>query len=167
MSENCLKSGEKADGSPLAISLSSCGGNEADYWEAHLETWSQSGLTQAEYCRRHNLNYNKFCRWKERFNHYYPPRSSVKLVEVKRDFRLNANAVRGPNGFNSAGPGLSGSGIRFWCGEFCIEVGVQFCSSSLSQLIETLQELGLERLKTKGCADSVGSVGRVGSVGSE
>ena len=157
MSSSSSKSGNL----PVSLKSSdSTDGDSADYWESHLESWSQSGLTQADYCRRHNLNYNKFCRWKERFNHYYPPRSSVKLVEVKRNFTLNANARPAPNAFNTAGPGLSPSGIRFWCGEFCIEVGVQFCSSSLSQLIGTLQELGL---KTKRSSNSVGSVGSVGS----
>ena len=166
MSSSSSKSGN------LPVTLNSSESSDADYWERHLENWNKSGLTQAEYCRRHNLNYNKFCKWKERFSQYYPSRSSVKLVEVKRDFTLNTNTPsfgsagsgsrppKAPNGSNAPGPVLSPSGIRFWCGEFCIEVGVQFSSSSLSQLLGTLQEL---RLETARSANSAGGVERVGS----
>ena len=27
------------------------------YWKQHIEHWQQTGLTQAEYCRRHNLKH--------------------------------------------------------------------------------------------------------------
>lgn len=29
-------------------------------WLNHIETWKSSGLTQVEYCRRHDLNPNTF-----------------------------------------------------------------------------------------------------------
>ena len=27
-----------------------------DYWQSHLDSWVQSGLSQAAYCRRHDLD---------------------------------------------------------------------------------------------------------------
>ena len=133
-----------------------------DYWQGHLESWRQSGLSQAAYCRRHNLKYVNFRKWKERLS-TYPPRSSLKLVEVRRDFPLNFNSPYsqyfgsvGNAGYCSppsntirsgvkvgsrVGNGQAHSGIRFWCGEFCIEVDVEFSCESLSQLIRTLQGL--------------------------
>jgi hypothetical protein len=27
-----------------------------DYWQGHVSEWSVSGLSQAEYCRRHGLS---------------------------------------------------------------------------------------------------------------
>jgi hypothetical protein len=137
-----------------------------DYWQGHLDSWVQSGLSQAAYCRRHDLDYGRFRKWKERLS-TYPKHSSIKLVEVKRDFSFNASTQ-----FQSPffGPWCSGdhsysygtnlppeinrvgnrqpsstssasSGIRFWCGSFCIEIDVGFSSESLSQLVRKLQSL--------------------------
>ena len=35
-------------------------------WRRHIEAWSRSGLSQAEYCRRHGLQRKAFSRWKRR-----------------------------------------------------------------------------------------------------
>ena len=130
-----------------------------DYWQGHLDSWVQSGLSQAAYCRRHDLDYGRFRKWKERLS-TYPKHSSIKLVEVKQDFSFNASPQfqspffgpwcsgdhsRGgkiPPEINRVGdrqPSSVSSGIRFWCGPFCIEIDVGFSSESLSQLIRTLQ----------------------------
>jgi hypothetical protein len=61
-----------------------------DYWQDHLDSWIQSGLSQAAYRRRHDLDYGRFRKWKERLS-TYPKHSSIKLVEVKRDFSFSAS----------------------------------------------------------------------------
>jgi hypothetical protein len=33
------------------------------YWSVHFEAWRRSGVSRAEYCRRHNLNERTFVRW--------------------------------------------------------------------------------------------------------
>ncbi|MGH6836552.1 MAG: IS66 family insertion sequence element accessory protein TnpA [Methylocella sp.] len=33
------------------------------YWSVHFEAWRRSGVSRAEYCRRHNLNECTFVRW--------------------------------------------------------------------------------------------------------
>lgn len=159
---------------------------DADYWQHHIDSWMQSGLTQVSYCRRHHLDYKKFCKWKGRLKSYPTSGCSIKLVEVKRDFKLKGNVQSPlfgcdpggrdrsrnrssagacynyvnnmPMGAGSVGsPGINGvghsSGIRFWCGQFCIEIDVQFCSESLSQLIETLQRLEGLRLQMANAAN--------------
>ena len=135
----------------------------SEYWQSHLDNWVRSGLSQAAYCRNHDLNYNRFRKWKERLSTYPSASTSIKLVEVKRDFTLNSGAGSyspgppfGPGGSGINGssgraqyrtPGANGigtggcSGIRFWCGEFCIEVDVKFSSDTLRQLVRTLQGL--------------------------
>ena len=142
-----------------------------DYWQGHLDSWVQSGLSQAAYCRRHDLDYGRFRKWKERLS-TYPKHSSIKLVEVKRDFSFNASpqfqfqspffgpwcsgdrdhspGAKIPPEINRVGdrqPSSVSSGIRFWCGPFCIEIDVGFSSESLSQLIGTLQNIGLQDLQ--------------------
>ncbi|HFD32781.1 MAG TPA: IS66 family insertion sequence hypothetical protein [Gammaproteobacteria bacterium] len=37
------------------------------FWENHIEQWSSSGLTQAEYCRQHDISSNRFTYWKCKF----------------------------------------------------------------------------------------------------
>ena len=37
-------------------------------WIAHVKSWRDSGLTQAEYCRRHSLNTKTFAAWIKRCN---------------------------------------------------------------------------------------------------
>ncbi|MHA2314879.1 MAG: IS66 family insertion sequence element accessory protein TnpA [Candidatus Hermodarchaeia archaeon] len=38
--------------------------SRAIYWQKHLSQWSESGLTQAEYCRRNKLSAAAFNWWK-------------------------------------------------------------------------------------------------------
>ncbi len=38
----------------------------ATYWATQLATWERSGLTQAEYCRRHRIKAGTFAWWKRR-----------------------------------------------------------------------------------------------------
>lgn len=37
------------------------------YWKKHIDSWQQTGLSQAEYCRRHNLKHHQLVYWKKRF----------------------------------------------------------------------------------------------------
>lgn len=160
---NTSTSTSPEDSSPLPVNLPIHRDEDEDegpeYWQSHLDRWVRSGLSQASYCRRHDLSYKKFRKWKDRLI-TYPKHSSIKLVEVKRDFAFNASPqFQSPffgswcSGDHSYGPNIppelnrvgnrqpssASSGIRFWCGPFCIEIDVQFSSESLSQLIRTLQ----------------------------
>lgn len=35
-------------------------------WQAHIESWRQSGLSQVAYCREHRLKKHQFTYWKKR-----------------------------------------------------------------------------------------------------
>ena len=37
------------------------------YWKQHIASWQETGLTQAEYCRQHNLKHHQLVYWKKRF----------------------------------------------------------------------------------------------------
>ena len=39
------------------------------YWKQHIDSWQETSLTQAEYCRRHNLKHHQLVYWKKRFSH--------------------------------------------------------------------------------------------------
>ncbi len=62
------------------------------YWRRWLEKWRRSGLTQAEFCRRHGLKVGNFSWWKRKLSEpagllrpiARPPREreAVKFVEL-------------------------------------------------------------------------------------
>jgi hypothetical protein len=37
------------------------------YWKQHIDNWQQTGLTQTEYCRQHNLKHHQLVYWRKRF----------------------------------------------------------------------------------------------------
>jgi len=49
------------------------------YWQNHIEQWSQSGLSQAAYCRKNNLNLKSFNYFKSRLKKKNLP---VQFVQV-------------------------------------------------------------------------------------
>ena len=68
------------------------------FWQQHLQAWSQSGLTQADYCRQHELSRAAFGWWKRQLQGKPKPRrrspgtkrphrdrpATVQFVEVQR-----------------------------------------------------------------------------------
>jgi len=62
------------------------------FWERHLQQWRQSGLSQAQYCRRHHLSAPAFGWWKGRLSatdRPAPPAGGKKssFVELTLDGR--------------------------------------------------------------------------------
>ena len=49
------------------------------YWQRHIEQWSQSGLSQATYCRERNLKIKSFTYFKSRLKKKNLP---VQFVQV-------------------------------------------------------------------------------------
>ena len=56
------------------------------YWKHHIESWQQTGLTQTEYCRRHNLRHHQLVYWKKRFS---KAEAGVSFVPIKLDDLLD------------------------------------------------------------------------------
>ena len=59
------------------------------YWKQHIEHWQQTGLTQAEYCRRHNLKHYQLVYWKKRF---VKTKTGVSFVALKLEDLLDIPA---------------------------------------------------------------------------
>ena len=56
------------------------------YWKHHIECWQETGLTQAEYCRRHNLKHHQLVYWKKRF---LKTETGVSFVPLKLEDLLD------------------------------------------------------------------------------
>ena len=59
------------------------------YWKQHIDSWQETGLTQAEYCRRHNLKHHQLVYWKKRFSH---TETGVSFVPLKLENLLDTPA---------------------------------------------------------------------------
>ena len=63
------------------------------YWKQQIEQWQQSGLTQAEYCRRNNLKHHQLVYWKKR---YLKTETDVSFAAVKLEDLLDTPAPPDP-----------------------------------------------------------------------
>jgi len=76
------------------------------YWQRHIEKWSQSGLSQAAYCREHNLKIKSFTYFKSRLKRNLPVQFvqvPVEPVRVSSFLKLNIGSnfqIDIPDGFS-------------------------------------------------------------------
>jgi hypothetical protein len=59
------------------------------YWKNQIEQWQQTGLTQAEYCRRNNLKHHQLVYWKKR---YLKTQTEVSFAAVQIEDLLDIPA---------------------------------------------------------------------------
>jgi hypothetical protein len=59
------------------------------YWKQHIDGWQQTGLSQSEYCRRHNLKHHQLVYWKKRF---LKTQTEVSFVPLKLEDLLDIPA---------------------------------------------------------------------------
>ena len=59
------------------------------YWKQHIDSWQETGLSQAEYCRRHHLKHHQLVYWKKRF---LETETDVSFVPVKLEDLLDIPA---------------------------------------------------------------------------
>ncbi len=56
------------------------------YWKQHIDSWQETGLTQVEYCRQHDLKHHQLVYWKRRF---LKTETDVSFVSLKLDDLLD------------------------------------------------------------------------------
>ena len=92
------------------------------FWQAHIETWKQSGIRQTAYCRSKGLSWRSFGYWKKKF--FRKPPLTFVPVAIKR-FPPPA--------------GLPGTSLKLLTrGGYGIEVGDGFSQETLKKLLNTL-----------------------------
>lgn len=97
------------------------------FWKERIQNWQESGLTQTEYCRIHNLTPHQFTYWKQRI--VKPPETPVSLVQVNMKSTFNPNS-------------LHHSPLRMTVGDqYRIEIDRGFDPVALQQLLFTLKQL--------------------------
>lgn len=77
----------------------------ATYWREQIAEWNQSGLSGAEYCRRHQLIYHRFVYWRQKLDQ--PDTQSKTSTRISSGFvkvvsssehRASGLSVSLPNG---------------------------------------------------------------------
>ena len=98
-------------------------------WREHVDGWSGSGLSQAEYCLRHGISLSSFHYWKRRFDRRPPTAEDRRIVPIP--FPGSSRSLP-----SAATPLIVhvGSGFR-------IEIGGDFCPGILEKLIVALERL--------------------------
>jgi hypothetical protein len=66
------------------------------HWKNHIEDWQASGLSQAEYCRRHGLNANTFSGRLRDYKSQGLPRPPELIPVQVRPLPTAAEAAAGP-----------------------------------------------------------------------
>ena len=97
------------------------------YWKQHIECWQETGLTQAEYCRRHNLKHHQLVYWKKRF---LKTETGVSFVPLKLEDLLDI-----PTGQDQASLTLIINN------QFKVDIRAGFDAHLLRQLIFALRGL--------------------------
>ena len=92
------------------------------FWQSHINQWSESGMSQLEYCRQHDLIPHRFTYWKRKFKKQHLP---VEFVQVTPE-SMNIN--------------LSGLKLNIGPG-FQIEIPDGFSRATLEQVLATLKVL--------------------------
>jgi len=96
------------------------------YWQAHVTAQQKSGLTRAEYCRRHGLSYHALTYWRTKLSG--ASRQQAQLVPVPVE-----KFLRGRSG--------SSSGVRIVLDDrIAIEVTEQFSPEVLGQVLSMLEK---------------------------
>ena len=98
--------------------------DKQQFWKDHVEAWKQSGTSQAEYCRHHDLNIKLFGYWKRKlcrkpaagltFVPVAVKTSQATVVKPKATLRL---IIRGGS---------------------CIEIGDGFNQDTLRRVLDTV-----------------------------
>ena len=54
--------------------------NKAQFWQDHITAWQCSGLSQAAYCKQHEIKFHNFAYWRNRLSPAKSP--SAKLMKL-------------------------------------------------------------------------------------
>ena len=97
------------------------------YWKQHIDSWQETGLTQAEYCRRNNLKHHQLLYWKKRF---LKTQTDVSFVPLKLEDLLDLSTRQDQAPL-----------IVVINNQFKIEISAGFDAQLLRQVIFALREL--------------------------
>ena len=110
------------------------------FWEKHLRAWSRSGLTQADYCRRHQLSAPAFGWWKRQLEGKPRARKrSPAMNQSERGIQTEVRFVEVQRGSDVEPGGNPAVYEVLLSGGRAIRVGHTFDPEVLKRLIATVE----------------------------
>ena len=97
------------------------------FWQAHIQAWGKSGLSQKEYCRRQSLNDHQFGYWKRKF--------ASKNDQCGKSRFVSVPVATTPSFFHD---GQSDSGLEVHVGDVIIRLSNSFNPVTLSRAVSAL-----------------------------
>jgi len=101
------------------------------YWKEQIENWQKSGLSQSEFCRRHNLKFHRFVYWRKKL--IRPATRTCPPGIVELPFRIAATGL--------VPEPLKPVRLAVGAGNYLIEVERDFDPIALRQLIHVLDQI--------------------------
>ncbi len=113
-----------------------------EFWQAHVETWRESGLTQRAYCREHALPEEQLSHWKHRLHKAQrrarTPSRLVPIRVLQESTPRTASMDEHTSQARHCGEDLTlvlGNGLR-------LEIGNGFNPVTLRRVLEVLGHVG-------------------------
>lgn len=76
--------------------------HKQDFWQRHINNWSQSQLTQKAYCQQNDITFASFGYWRTRLNRTV--KTGNKLIPINLSPRAESIDVFLPGGLRLAVP---------------------------------------------------------------
>ena len=109
------------------------------FWGAQLRAWQQSGLTQADYCRRQGLDRRRFHFWKDLLERERSPEPMPAAAPVLPPVRFVPVPVGPLTPMSAASGGSPRATLTLVTGAYRIEISDEFRTDTLVRLLTTLE----------------------------
>ena len=103
---------------------------KTNHWREHVSAWEKIDISQAEYCRRHDLNPVSFSYWKRKLQNSNS--SQPKIIKLDKNIFKKVENSTCKSNFTYRVIMPDG---------YILEIGNNFNPSSLRMLIRTLQDI--------------------------
>ena len=113
-----------------------------EFWQAHVEAWRESGLTQRAYCRAHELAEVQLSHWKHRLQKTRRRASSASRLVPVRVLRESPPRSTDVDEHKARVGHRGGDLTLVFSNGWRLEIGEGFSSTTLSRVLEVLGHVG-------------------------
>jgi hypothetical protein len=99
------------------------------FWQQRIQEWEASDLTQAAFCKEHNLSFDSFKKWRHRLSARATRSKRLRLVPIATSADRKAETA----------PTEQPKALTVHVGALRLDVPQDFDSDHLTKLVRTLQ----------------------------
>ena len=113
-----------------------------EFWQAHVEAWRESGLTQRAYCREHELSEMQLSHWKHRLQKTRRRAGSTSRLVPVRVLGESTPRSTEVDGHNARVGHRGGDLTLVFSNGWRLEIGEGFNLDTLSRVLEAVRHVG-------------------------